>query len=261
MTNGEPTVKVEVADGVARVYFNRPNELNALNLDLAKELDVAVSEIVGKSAIRVIVLSGSGRAFMAGGDLSFFRDAADRPRAARSLIEAVHASIRKLAATSQIVIASLHGAIAGAGMSIALNSDFAVASSDATFNLAYLRIGGSPDCGATWTLPRLVGMRRALEIALLSETIGAEDARELGLVNRVVAPEALAAETAKLAARLAAGPSVAFGSTKHLIRNSLGQSLDKQLDLEVDYFAACAGTSDFSEGVEAFFARRKPKFG
>jgi 2-(1,2-epoxy-1,2-dihydrophenyl)acetyl-CoA isomerase len=260
MSNNEPVVTYETKDGVATIRFNRPKQLNALNRELAQGFGAALDGATSDPAARVIVVAGQGRAFMAGGDLGVFRDASNKPEAARALIEVVHGALRALADAPQIVVASLHGAVAGAGMSLALNADLAIASDETTFNMAYARIAAPPDCGGTWALPRVVGLRRALEIALLSDTIGAEEALRLGLVNRVVAASDLKAETAKLAVRLAAGPAIAYARIKRLIRDSFGHSLSEQLDAERDAFTACAGTQDFSEALDAFFAKRKPEF-
>lgn len=260
MNDTVPVVTYEAAAGVARIRLNRPHQLNALNAAMAAQLADAVNRAIDDADLRVIVLAGEGRAFMAGGDLAVFRAAADKPRVAHDLIGRVHGALQRLDAAPQIVVASLHGAVAGAGMSLALFADLAIAADDATFNLAYARIGASPDCGATWTLPRLVGLRRAMEIALLSETIGAAEALRLGLVNRVVPASELAVETERLASRLAAGPAVAQAHIKRLLRDSLARTLPQQLDAEGDAFAACAGTQDFAEAIDAFFAKRSPRF-
>ena len=158
------------------------------------------------------------------------------------------------------VIASLQGAVAGGSMSLALSADLAIAAEDASFNLAYTRIGASCDLSSSWHLPRLVGLRRAMEIALLSETIDAAEALRLGLVNRVVAADRLEEETMALARRLAEGPTLAYGRLKRLLRRSFESDLAGQLDAEREAFCASTGTRDFAEGVAAFFGRRKPSF-
>lgn len=197
---------------------------------------------------------------MAGGDLTLFRDAADKSKAARTLIDTVHGSLKRLAVAPHIVIASVHGAVAGAGMSLALGADLVVASDDASFNMSYVKVAAPPDCGGIWSLVRQVGTRRALEIALLAEPVDVEKAFQIGLVNRVVPSTHLESETMKLATRIAAGPSIAQGWTKRLARTSFEHTLPDQLDLESDAFAECAGTHDFAEGLEAFFTKRKPVF-
>ena len=261
MSITELAVKYQAVHGVANIRFNRPKQLNALNPEVAEGFSAAVDEALADPTVRVIVLSGEGRAFVAGGDLGTFRDAADKPQAARDLIETVHGALKRLATAQHMIVASLRGAVAGAGMSLALSVDFAIAADDVTFNMGYLKIGASPDGGATWALPRLVGLRRALEISLLSESIDATHALQFGLVNRVVPAAELEIETEKLAARLAAGPAIAYGRTKHLMRDSFEHSFREQLDLERDAFATCAATRDFSEALDAFFAKRMPVFG
>lgn len=253
-------IVVASAGGVAEIRFNRPERLNALDVDLARAFEAAAARVTADPDVRVVVVSSAGRAFVAGGDLAHFHRAADKPAAAAELIDPIHAGLKALARSPQIVICSLKGAVAGAGMSLALGLDLAIAADDATFNLAYARVAASPDCGGSWALPRLVGYRRALEIALLSETIDAAEALRLGLVNRVVPRADLEAETAKLAARLAAGPAVAQGNIKSLMRLSLDRDHAAQLDAEARAFGECAATADFTEAVNAFLGKRKPQF-
>lgn len=255
----EPIV-VTIANGIAELRFNRPERLNALDVELARAFEAAAARVSADQNVRVVVVSSEGRAFVAGGDLAHFRAAADKPAAAAELIDPIHAGLKMLARSPQIVVGSLKGAVAGAGMSLALGFDLAVAADDATFNLAYARVAASPDCGGSWALPRLVGYRRALEIALLSETIDAAEALRLGFVNRVVPRAKLETETAALAARLAAGPAVAYGNIKSLMRQSLDRDYGGQLDAEARAFGQCAATADFTEAVDAFLGKRKPEF-
>jgi 2-(1,2-epoxy-1,2-dihydrophenyl)acetyl-CoA isomerase len=158
------------------------------------------------------------------------------------------------------VLASVHGAVAGAGISLLAAADLALAAADAKFTLAYSRIAASPDGGSTYFLPRLIGVRRALEMALLSDTFDAHTAREIGLVNWVVSAAELAAETEKIAGRLASGPTVAYGETKALVNQSFDNTLERQLEAEAQAFARCARTADLAEGVTAFVEKRKPNF-
>ena len=260
MSANDPSVRFSIERGIGQILFNRPEQLNAIDFGVANDLSAALDTLLPNPDVRGIVPSGAGRAFMAGGDLATFNAADDKPETSRRLIGSVHASLERLAEAQQIVVASVHGAVAGAGFSIAAGADMAIAADDATFNLGYLKIGASPDCGSTWTLPRLVGLRRALQIAPLSETIKAEQAFEIGLVNRVVAASERESETTKLAERIASGPALAMANTKRLMRESIGRPYAEQLANEQARFSTCAGHEDFSEGVGAFLDRRKPVF-
>jgi 2-(1,2-epoxy-1,2-dihydrophenyl)acetyl-CoA isomerase len=174
--------------------------------------------------------------------------------------QAFHASIHNLRAMPKPVLASVHGAVAGGGLSVMLACDVAIAADDTQFTLAYSNIGTSPDGGSTWFLPRVVGMRKALELAFLPDMFPAEEARSLGLVNWVVPAADLAARTAALAERLSHGPTRAFGRTKALMNSTWEQPMAAQLDDELKAFAACAAESDFKEGIAAFVEKRKPRF-
>jgi 2-(1,2-epoxy-1,2-dihydrophenyl)acetyl-CoA isomerase len=261
MTDKNSPVLFSQDQGVARIRFNRSASLNAIDERLAQEFLAACKMINASSDARVVVLSGEGRSFMAGGDLACFH--ADLPRAAETataIIEPLHEALSILADLPQPVLACLHGAVAGAGVSVALACDLAIAASDARFNLAYAAIGASPDGSSSWFLPRVVGLRKAMEIAMLAESFNAEEALRLGIVNRVVHASTLVAETEALAQRIANGPTVAYSKIKQLMRASLGRSLDEQMKAEADAFRACAGTADFAEGIGAFFEKRKPRF-
>lgn len=257
-TEPDPPVLLEREGAIARIRFNRPQALNAADSALALAFRDACLAIAADASVRVVVLSGNGRAFMAGGDIAQFRD--DAAAVPATLIDPLHEGLLCLSQLQQPVIASLHGAVAGAGMSIALGCDLAIAAEGTRFNFAYTKLAASCDLGGSWHLPRLVGLRRALEIALLCEPIDAAQALQLGLVNRVVAADALASHTEQLAQRLAAGPPLAQGLVKRLLRDALSRNLSGQLDAERAAFSRCAASADFAEGVEAFLAKRAPLF-
>lgn len=254
-------VLLDIADGIARIRFNRPQVLNAIDEAAVLAFQAAVNRVAHEEGVRVVVLSGAGRAFLAGGDVARFHEAGrDAARVVSAIIEPFHHAIVMLAAMPAPVIASLHGAVAGAGVSVALAADLAIAADDVQMTLAYSRIGTTPDGSATFSLPRVVGLRKAMEIALLSGAIDAQEALRLGLVNKVVPAADLAAETDALARRLCEGPTLAYGRIKHLLRASFGHSLSDQLNAERDAFIASTHTQDFAEGVAAFVNKRAPRF-
>jgi 2-(1,2-epoxy-1,2-dihydrophenyl)acetyl-CoA isomerase len=176
------------------------------------------------------------------------------------LIDPIHAAVALLATLRAPVVASVQGVVAGAGLSLAAGADLAIAAEGTRFNLAYVAVGTSCDAGVSWSLPRLVGLRRALEIALLGETFTAEEALRFGLVNRVVPAEALEAETQALARRLAERAPIAVGKVKRLMRESFDRDLQAQLDSERDAFRECATTADFREALDAFFGKRPARY-
>ncbi|SEH88036.1 enoyl-CoA hydratase-related protein [Tardiphaga sp. OK245] len=246
---------------VARITFNRPDVLNALNTEMADGLLDICKTVAADPNNRAVVVSGNGRAFMAGGDVAEFAgDLRTRTQRIGSLIDKLHLAIEILTELPRPVIACVHGALAGAGMSIALAADLAVAADDTVFNLAYAKLGASPDGSSSWSLPRVVGVRKAMEIAILSENIRANEALRLGLVNRVVAAGDLETEVTLLARRLAEGPTFAFGKIKKLMRTSQERTLHDQLLAERNSFLACNETRDFETGVTAFLKKQKTAF-
>jgi 2-(1,2-epoxy-1,2-dihydrophenyl)acetyl-CoA isomerase len=246
---------------VATIRLNRPDRLNAVDAELAPLLLDACRRAEREEGIRALVIAGEGRAFLAGGDLNAFHEAGDSaPELVRGLIGLLEETVQVLDRLRMPIVARVQGAVAGAGMSLMLAADVIVAADDCKLAFAYTGIGTTPDGGLSWSLPRVVGMRRAMEIALLGEPIDAAQALALGLVTKVVARDELDEETAKVAARLAAGPTQAFARTRELLRNSWRHTLPEQLALERESFVASAGTEDFREGVAAFVERRRPEF-
>lgn len=261
MFESEAPVLCHREGGIAHVRFNRPEVLNAMDVATAvafRDICRRLSEAV---ALRVIVISGQGPAFMAGGDIgSFHADPGGAPAMAQAIIEPLHQGLGILAELAQPVIVSCHGAVAGAGISLVLAGDLAIAADNARFGFAYARIGASPDGSLSWSLPRVVGLRRAMQLTLLGETIDAEAALKAGIVNQVVPAARREAETLALAHRLAAGPTVAYGCIKRLLRTSFEHGLIEQMDAERLSFCGCAATGDFAEGIDAFFGKRKAVF-
>ena len=255
------SVLYSVAGYVATITFNRPAVMNALDAGTIRGFCAAAERAAADTGARVVVLNGVGPAFVAGGDVAMF--AKNLPAMAAlvpDLADALNRGILALRHAPKPVIASVHGAVAGAGFSIMLACDLVLAAADTQFSLAYARIGASPDGGATFLLPRLAGYQRAMELMLLADTVDAAALAQCGVINRVLHPAELAAETAALARRLAAGPAKAYAETKALANQALLQQLPGHLDAEAQAFARCAGSADFAEGVTAFTMKRKPLF-
>ena len=255
-----------VRDGpVATLTLNRPESLNTLNLAMMDALVECTAALARDDGLRVVVLRGAGRHFMAGGDIRTFAAHLDEPPATRSagfqrMVERLHAAIENLHRMPHPVICRVHGAVAGFGLSLMNACDLVLAADDAYFASAYRQIALTPDGGGSWSLPRLVGTRKAMEILLLGDRFGATEALALGLVNRVVPAAELDAATDAIALALAAGPVLAVRNTKRLVRESMGRTLSEQLQAEAASFGACAGTADFVEGITAFLGKRPPQF-
>ena len=246
------------ADGIATLQFNRPAQLNALDVPTAQALLAAVQEIAADRSVRAVLLKGAGRAFVAGGDLATLQ--ANPVQGAQDLLEPLNAAVTLLHGLDAPVIAQVHGAAAGAGLSLMLMCDFVLAAEGTKFNLAYINLGTSCDLGASWALPRLVGLRQALAIALLGEGFDAAEALRLGVANKVVPLAQLDAAVDALVGRILRGPKEAYAEMKRLLNQSPDQSLDAQLQLEAEAFARCAARPDFDEGIGAFLEKRKPRF-
>ena len=261
------TVRVELDNHLLTITLNRPDMLNALNRDMTEALGVVTEAIPQEPAVRVVLLQGAGDHFMAGGDLKEFQvmrgNAPDSKAFAKKFEEFVpeaQAPIRRLRGLRQPVLASVRGSAAGYGFSLMNACDMVIAADNAVFTIAYARIGISPDGGSSWTLPRIVGYRRAFELMALSDRFDAATAQQFGLVNRVVSLSDLDEETTSLADRLVAAPAVAIGNTKQLLARSPGRNLEQQLAAEGDSFVECAAHPDCEEGLTAFLAKRPAQF-
>jgi 2-(1,2-epoxy-1,2-dihydrophenyl)acetyl-CoA isomerase len=255
------SILLSVEAGIATLAFNRPHVMNAMDADMMIELRAAAELVERDAAVRAVVLRGEGKAFIAGGDVSLFaRRLADLPEIIVRWGREMHFAIQALHRMDKPVLASVHGAVAGAGFSILCAADLAVAADTARFSLAYTNIGASPDGGSSFFLPRLVGYKKAMELTLLPDQFDAKAAQQLGLVNWVVPEAQLVEETARLAQRLGKGPTRAFGEAKRLMNASLGRSMETQMEEELFAFSRCARTKDLAEGVTAFVEKRKPAF-
>ncbi len=255
-------VRLDFASGVANVRMNRPDRLNALDFALAESLLAALRRIDADKSVKAMTLTGEGRSFMAGGDLSVFNaDLNKAPEAVAKLIGLFHDIVRLIRTMQPPVVAGVQGAVAGGGLGLALACDLVIAADDTKFIPAYTRLGTNPDGGTTWSITRLIGKRRAMEWAMLGDPMTAEEAAAIGLINRVVPAAKLTAEIAAYAKRIADGPAFAFASVKKLVNDAPTNSFDQQLDAERAGFIAASSTADFREGITAFFERRPAKFG
>ena len=259
------TILVERANRVATVILNRPEALNALDFAMMDALVANMASLAADESLRVIVLRGAGPHFMAGGDVRAFAQCVDEEPGARQahfqrLIGRLHAAIELVHRMPHLVIARVQGAVAGFGLSLMCACDLVVAAEDAYFTSAYRQLALTPDGGLTFALPRIVGLRKAIEILLLSERFDAAEASRLGLVNKVAPLEELDATVAAWAQAVASGPVQALRNAKRLARQSLDRTLSEQLQAEATSFAQCAATPEFVEGVRAFIGKRKPRF-
>jgi 2-(1,2-epoxy-1,2-dihydrophenyl)acetyl-CoA isomerase len=253
------SVHVDVRDRIARIKLNRPDAGNALNLELATALHEAAEGLRG-SDVGAVILSGAGKAFCVGGDLNYMQDADDVGEAVLRLATKFHDGIEALSSLDAPVISAVQGAAAGGGMSLAIAADIVLAAASARFTMAYTAIGFPPDGGSSWTLPRLVGPRKATELLLLNERLDAEAARELGLVTRVVDDDKLDDEASALARKLADGPARAHGAVKRLLRESATHSFTEQMAEEARTISELSAAPEGREGVAAFLEKRAPRF-
>ena len=252
------TLLVESCPGYRRITLNRPERLNALNVEMAAALDAAFDEAAADKTCRALLLTGAGRGFCAGQDLTEIVGAS--PADLERLLEHYHPLILKIRALSIPVVCAVNGVAAGAGANLALACDIVLAARSATFVQAFARIGLIPDCGGTWFLPRLVGTARARALAFLAEPLPAETAAEWGLVWRMTEDERLLPEAEALAARLASQASNALALTKRALDATGENTLAQQLDLEGELQRQAGAHPDHAEGVRAFLEKRPAAF-
>ena len=263
MSESKSVVLVDNEGGVRTLCMNRPEVLNALSDELLDRLGEEAEAAARDEAVRCLVITAAGRAFCAGQDLDTLKRRMgnpDAPDLGEHLRDRYNPLIVTLRTMEKPVVASVNGVAAGAGCSLALACDVRVAGQSAGFILAFINVGLIPDAGATLTLPRLVGVGRATEMAFTGRKIGADEALQWGLVNRVVADDDLQAATTKLAQGLASLPTRAMGLTKRALNHGWPAALEDQLAYEAVLQATAARTEDHVEGVEAFLEKRPPQF-
>ena len=256
---GTAPIRSSVVDGLARLTLARPDAGNAIDLQVAQRLADAVAALSEDDSVRVVLLTGEGSNFCVGGDLRAFAGQADLGRHLTDVTTPLHEAISGLARLPAPVVAAVQGSAAGAGMSLACGADIVLAAESARFVLAYARVGLSPDGGGSWYLPRLVGLRRALDLALTNRVLSAEEAVRWGIASRSVADADLLAEADHLVRDLASGAPHALAAAKRLLRQSLGNTLETQLEHEALALADNGGRAG-PEGIAAFLEKRLPRF-
>ncbi len=256
------TLTLDQAGGVATLTLNRPDAANAMNLKMAEELMKVAIQFDEDPSVRAVILTGAGsKMFCAGGDLAAFDAEGDRlPAVIKEMTTYLHAAISRFARMDAPLIAAVNGIAAGAGFSLALMADLVWAAGSAKFTLAYTRAGLVPDGSSTYYLSRIVGLRRAQELALTNRVLTAPEAESWGIVNRVVAADDLMSDVGQLAAELAAGPTSAYGDAKRLINMGTQESLETQMELEARGIASAARGKNAREGIRAFLEKRPPIF-
>jgi len=255
------TLEFDIRDDVAHLTFNRPEAGNAITLELAQELLSAMMRCDEEPGVRAVVLTGAGRMFCVGGDLRSFTEQGEQlSHHLKEVTTYLHAAVSRMARMDPPVVAAVHGAAAGAGLSLTCACDLVVATESARFSMAYTKAGLTPDGSSTYYLPRLVGFKRAMELALTNRELSAQEAAEWGIVTRVVPDDDLSESAAELASQLAAGATKALGTAKRLLHIGWTETLETQMEHETQAIAGIARTADAREGIAAFTEKRKPEF-
>ncbi|MBX6377559.1 MAG: enoyl-CoA hydratase [Clostridia bacterium] len=256
------TVEVEREGRVARLFLNRPDKLNAINRQLGRDVKAAMAELDADPDVGAVVLSGRGRAFCAGGDLEELLSLDGVPaEAAREYMRALQGMVTAITRSSKPVIGAVNGYAFGAGFSLAMACDLILASDQARFSQAFVRVGAVPDLGSMFFLPRLIGPLKAKELIFTGRTLDAAEALGMGLLNAVVPHDALMARAMELAAQVASGPAPALRLAKAIINQIDAEDLERVLDREAYAQAFCFQSPDHKEGLAAFFEKRQPRFG
>lgn len=254
-------IMLQKEGGIATITLNRPEKLNALSPAMHKELPQAIEEVVSDDSVRVLILTGAGRGFCSGADVSMqaARIAGElEAKSRREIVAPLGGFIASLAKMDKLAIAAVNGVAYGAGLSLALACDIRIASENARFSVGYVKRALVPDGGTTYFLPRIVGISKAMELMCTGDIIDAKEAERIGLVTKVVPAEELMKSVKELASKIANGPPIAIELTKGLAHKGLENDLDSQLYLESYAQKICWGTEDHKESVKAFFEKREP---
>ncbi len=256
------TLLFDVADGVATITFNRPDEANGIDAAMARDLNQAAVRCDEDPEIRAVVITGAGdRWFSAGGDLkSFHAEGDNMPAFLKGVTGDFHLAVSRFMRGDAPVIIAINGTAAGGGMSFALTGDIVLMADTAVMTMAYTAAGLSPDGSSTWFLPRIVGLRKAMELALTNAKLTAAEAADLGVVTRAVPAADLMDEAMKLARQFAAGPTRSYGAVKRLMQASLENPIETQMELESRALSDMTRGRDGREGIDAFVSKRKPAF-
>lgn len=255
------TLQLEVTDGIAHLTLNRPDAANALNLEMSQELYDATLRCDEDPAVRAVLIGATGKMFCAGGDLKTFAGQKEGLGILlKQMTTYIHAAVALMARMDPPVIAAVQGSAAGGGLGLVFGADLVIAAESARFNMAYTRAALSPDASTSFFLPRLVGLRRALDLTLTNRTLSAREALEWGIVNRVVPDGELPTAARALAKEMADGPTRAFGAAKRLLRQSFDDSLETHLQSESRGIAERSRDPESREGITAFLEKRPPRY-
>ena len=252
-------IKFTIENGIGRITLNRPEKFNSFNREMALELQRVLDECSSDDNVRVVLLTGEGKAFSAGQDLGEAMDP-EGPGIQKIVEQHYNPIIAAIRSMEKPVLCAVNGVAAGAGANIALCCDIVIAAKSATFIQAFSKIGLIPDSGGTFFLPRLIGFQRASALMILGDKVGAEDATKMGMIYKVFEDENLQSAALEMAMVLSQMPTKGIGLTKALLNDSYFHSLDEQLEMEAELQVEAAATRDFREGVEAFLGKRKPVF-
>ncbi len=254
------TVLLNEQSGVVTLTLNRPEKLNALNRDLYESLGKALNQLEGRTDYKALIITGAGTAFCAGGDISQLSSAGSSIEASQERLRMSHGIAARIKGIRQPVIMAINGDAIGGGCTLALNGDLRVASEDARFGLSFIRLGLVPDMGGLYHLPRLVGIGKSLELALLGDIINAREAERIGLINRVVAADQLEEVVNDWAKKLSGSSTFTLSLIKTALHKGLNMDFPSELEDEINLQSLCMNSMDGKEGLTAFLEKRKPSF-